>query len=217
VTNPSPPTPVETFNAILNRLIQAVDGPRMWGLLAMPLGQLIIHRLILLRQHVRRLAESIAAGTYKPRQSSATPRRKTANPRPRSPSPLPTKSGWLLTLVAHETAYRVHVRAHRNHLEQLLQDPEMAALMAAAPDAMRRPLRSLCWMLGIKPPPILARPRRPRQPSAPPTPAPAAKVKAPHPGRSPAVRRKDAQKALSPCGRGSGEGWPREQNVRRTT
>ena len=54
----------------------------------------------------------------------------------------------------------------RAALCHLFQDPEMIALMQAAPGAMRRPIRSLCWMLGTTPPSILARPRR-QTPGAP--------------------------------------------------
>ena len=57
------------------------------------------------------------------------------------------------------------------------------------PEAMRRSLRSLCWMLAIKAPPILARPRRPRRPKVIPAPAPATK---------PPPRRKRPASAPSP-------------------
>jgi hypothetical protein len=54
-------------------------------------------------------------------------------------------------------------------LQHLLADPEMAALVAAAPQA-GRVLRPLCRMLGVRPPPgPLAPPSRPRAP-APPSP-----------------------------------------------
>ena len=59
---------------------------------------------------------------------------------------LPTTRGWLITLVPEAAHYR-------NHLQSPLQDPEIIALMAAAPTAMVRPLRSLWWMLRITPPP----------------------------------------------------------------
>ena len=67
---------------------------------------------------------------------------------------------------------------YRSQLEHLLRDPEMAALLAAAPTAMRRPLRSLCRILGLPPPPILALPPRPKPP---PASAPAAKRQKPPP------------------------------------
>ena len=54
----------------------------------------------------------------------------------------------------------------------------MAALIAAAPGSLRRPLRSLCWMLHLTPPAILAPP-----PRAEPKPRP------PKPERPPAEKR----------------------------
>ena len=52
----------------------------------------------------------------------------------------------------------------RGQLETLLGDPGMAELLAAAPVSLRRPIRSLCWMLRVEPPKILARPAKPRPP-----------------------------------------------------
>jgi hypothetical protein len=40
----------------------------------------------------------------------------------------------------------------------------MAPLLAAAPEALGRPLRALCWAFGVKPPAIIAPPKRPRKP-----------------------------------------------------
>ncbi len=64
-----------------------------------------------------------------------------------------------------------------SQLQFLFAEPEMAALLAAAPAAMRRPLRSLCRMLGVEPPPILAlppraRPKQAQPPQAGPPPTP---------------------------------------------
>jgi hypothetical protein len=57
--------------------------------------------------------------------------------------------------------------ASAGQLQFLLADAGMAGLLAAAPTPLRRPLRSLCRMLGIDPPPILARPpaARPKIPA----------------------------------------------------
>jgi len=56
---------------------------------------------------------------------------------------------------------------YRSQLQFLFADPEMAALMAAAPAAIGRPLCSLCRMLGVLPPKILAPPAETRAPPAP--------------------------------------------------
>jgi len=162
VTNPPPCTPVEHFRIIINGLMRAVDTQRLCGLLAMSLNVLIQVRITAIRVRFYRLAEQIAAGTYKRRRPSETPRKKPTNPKPWQPSRLPTHFGWLYTLVPTEN-YRLSVVGPRSQLATLLQDPGMAAVMEAAPGALRRPLRSLCWMLAIKAPPLLARPRRPRR------------------------------------------------------
>ena len=181
MSTPPPRTPVEVFRDIINGLMRAVDTQRLCGLLAMSLNILIQARITAIRTRFYRLAEQIAAGTYRPRRPSTMLRRKPANRKPWQSSKLPTHFGWLYTLMPSEI-YRLSVVGPRHQLERmLLPDPEMAALIQAAPDAMRRPLRSLCWMLAIKPPPILARPRRPRRPKVTPAPAPAAKPKARRP------------------------------------
>ena len=48
-----------------------------------------------------------------------------------------------------------HAAGFGCQLQHLLSDPEMVALISAAPQQMGRVLRPLCWMLGIKPPPGL--------------------------------------------------------------
>jgi hypothetical protein len=48
-------------------------------------------------------------------------------------------------------------------LEKLVEDPELQALVAAAPQ-LGRVLRPLCHMLAVKLPPWLRLPRRPRRP-----------------------------------------------------
>jgi hypothetical protein len=66
---------------------------------------------------------------------------------------------------------------YRSQLEAPFRDPAMAAPMAAAPASLSRPLRSLCRMPGLRPPPILVVPARCKAASAaprapPPHPAP---------------------------------------------
>jgi hypothetical protein len=67
--------------------------------------------------------------------------------RPRPPNKLPQEFGWLIKLVPEALGYR-------SQLEYLLRDEAMQALLAAAPPSISRPLRSLCWMLRLDPPPI---------------------------------------------------------------
>ena len=82
--------------------------------------------------------------------------------RPREPSKLPQKFGWLVPLLPASFG-----NGYRSQLLHLFRDPEMAALFAAAPAALRRPLRSLCWMMRIDPPEIFALPQKPKPPRPP--------------------------------------------------
>ncbi len=81
--------------------------------------------------------------------------------RPRQPprpaplrDPLPRTFGWPRPLIVPETV------AYAGMLDGLLHDPGMVALMQAAPEAMGRPICSLCRMLGVRPPPVVALPPR---------------------------------------------------------
>ncbi len=208
MTNPPPRTPAEQFAAILLRLSLAVDGHSTWGRLARPLALLILGRIRGVRQRFDRLVARIAAGTYTPRRPSAGPRQKPVAPRPRPPNPLPCKFGWLLPLVPEAVQYRAQ-------LEHLFRDPAMAALMAAAPAPMARILRTLCRMLYITSPPLLASRRPPRQPGVPPTPAPAAAPKAPkpHPPNPPPHGKKVFS---TPSREDRGGGWRQGRDFRRS-
>src|SRR5271156_1023103 len=167
-----PITPAEKFAAMLRWLGQCVaamsGGDRLSYFL---IGQ-IITRIRIINQSFARLAARIRAGKYVRRIVTA-PRRGAAKPRP--PNPLPSHFGWLLPLVPE-------AMGSRSHLEYLFRDPEMVALMAAAPASMRRPIRSLCHMLGVSPPDILALPVKPRPPRKP---RAAASEKAPPPRPEP--------------------------------
>lgn len=81
---------------------------------------------------------------------------------PRHPPTMPYSARWLLRLIPDAAA-------SLSQLEALLQDPQMAALLAADP-RLGRILRALCWMLGVRrslaPPP--RRRRKPRPAACPP-------------------------------------------------
>jgi hypothetical protein len=96
------------------------------------------------------LAARASTGTLRPRRSGAARRPDTARPRP--PIPAPT-ARWLMQAVAAA----VHCAEPFN---RLLADPEMARLVAAAPQAGRI-LRPLCRMLRVKRPGYLRPSRRP--------------------------------------------------------
>ncbi len=159
MSNPPPRTPAECLATIILWLSRTVDSHSMWGKLARPLAVLILDRIRAIKHRFDRLAARIEAGQFTPRRPSATPRARTPRP-PRAPNPLPQKFAWMVRLVQETAVYG-------SQLQNLLQQPEMVALMQAAPAEMRRVLRPLCHMLGVRPPPILAPPpsARPKPPS----------------------------------------------------
>ena len=158
----APPTPAQRISSLLNRLIMAVDSHRLTGRLAVPLALLIVTRLIDIRMRIARLAARLAAGPITPRKSGG-PR---PGRRPGTPNRFPTNPAWLIKLVPGAAA-------SASQLRHLFTDPDMAALLAAAPATMLRPLRSLCRMLDVElpipRPPRPARPKPPAKPAKPPS------------------------------------------------
>jgi hypothetical protein len=174
MSNPPPLPPAERFANMLRWLSQAVAAQTGWGL-SLHMIALLIDRLRGIKQRFASIAARIRDGKYLPRKTSATAHT-WAIGRPVPPDPLPRTPGWLRTLLpqaANEAAAS---------LRTLLADPEVAALIAAAPGPMRRPVRSLCRMLGVEPPAVLAQsaPARPAK-ARPAKPAPASTRPAPVP------------------------------------
>jgi len=156
-----PPAP-ERFATLLLWLGKAVDTLYHAGIIAAPLFILLQHRISGIKRRFARLAARIAAGAA---AGQFTPRA-SGGPRPGRPpgrkNLLPSGAFWLIKLVPEAVG-------HRSQLEYLLRDPEMAALLAAAPAEMGRILRPLCRMLGVEVPKVLApppdkRPKKPRKP-----------------------------------------------------
>ena len=145
----APPfTPADWFSALIRYITQSVSVRTGWDPnLSLTMIGLITERLRTIKWTLIRLAARIQAGRYV-RRAIAPRKRATGVRRPR-PGPLPRHRGWLEPLLPETIPAR-------GHLEQLLQQPEIRALIEAAPEAMGRPLRSLHWMLGLRPPPILA-------------------------------------------------------------
>jgi hypothetical protein len=150
----SNPPPAERLATILRCLSLALAARSGWAWLTLPLIAVIVGRLRGIGQRFARVAARIQAGRYAPRRRAA-PRRQTAAERPRQANPLPQTFAWLLPLVPDAAGYGAQ-------LQSLFRDPEMAALMQAAPASLGRPLRSLCRMLVVRPPPVIAPPERPR-------------------------------------------------------
>jgi hypothetical protein len=142
----------------------------MFGPFPRPLAILIMTRIMTLNRRFAGLAGKILAGTFVPRRPPAAPRRSPA-PHPRKPDKLPRKLGWL-------PGFLPDTRAYAAQLSYLLDDPATVELIRSGPPSLARPLRSLCRMLGVTPPPLLAIPRpkpaapRPKPAKPPPPPPP---------------------------------------------
>ncbi len=159
MTHAAPRTPAECFAGIIAWLNRDLAAWAAKNRLAAPLILLLWPRLNRLAIRFTALAARVAAGTAAPRRSTSL---RAAGARPRKPyARLPRGFAWVVRMVPGTAAYG-------SQLQHLLADPEMAALLAAAPQAGRL-LRPLCRMLGVRPPPALtpalARPPRPARPS----------------------------------------------------
>ena len=125
------------------------------------------------------LVARFRAGRLRPRAPrAASCPSSVSRPRPRPPlrgPSLPRDFGWLLRLVPGTVA-------HVGQVRHMLADPEMVALLAASPRAVRM-LRQLCRMLDIREPDFMAPQRRKRPPANPeptaPSPEPSAANPAP--------------------------------------
>ena len=171
--SPAPLPPLaERFARIIAMLVAMVgarlERPGKPGL-AGPLTVAIANRLAGIRNRLARYAARFRAGTLAP------PCPRPAPPRPRRPRGpgrwdhlprLPRGRMWLVRLVPG-------IGVGANHLALLLDEPEMQAMLAAAPQ-VGRTLRPLWHMLSPDPlPPMLRRPPPAPGPAAP-SPAPAA-------------------------------------------
>ena len=175
MSTPAPPLPIRFLGFLVRAMSVTLDrhqiGRVVGSKLPPPLAILLFGRISQIRDRFNRLVESILAGTYKPRPYVAREPRK--NPQPKRETPPRPKFGWLDELLPEAVA-----REHRADLAGMLHHPETLALIEAAPGPMSRLLRPLCWMLKLKPPEVLANPRRP---AGTPPPAPKPYVKPPPP------------------------------------
>ena len=103
------------------------------------------------------------------------------------PAPyIPRRHAWLVHIIGYRAA------AYMSHLEHLFRDPETQAILAAASQnwtrAVGRPLRPLCRLLGVTPPPVFQSPNAPapRPPRAAKAPPPPLATRPPRP-RQPAM------------------------------
>ncbi len=177
---PPNPAPAERFAQLIDALCRAVAAHGARHRLAGPI-------LLLLWSRLRRMAARVARLAARLRLGTLPPARRPASPRPGGPPPrrLPQGFAWVVRLVPEAAS-------SASQLRHLLADPQMAALVEAAP-SMGRLLRPLCRMLGVRPPPGLKPPPRPaassraaRPPDRPPS-APRPKPHVPWPGRRPQI------------------------------
>ena len=156
---PAPPTLpglARRFTMVIDGLCRVTAARIATDRSAGPLLILIFGRLRRLAARFAALAARAQAGPLpSPRRRPARP----GAPRNNHQRPLPESFAWLIRLVPETAAYGGQVQA-------LLSDPEMAALLDAAPQAARL-LRPLCRMLAVRPDPTVLRP--PPKPAAPPT------------------------------------------------
>jgi hypothetical protein len=148
--------------------------------LAGPLIVLIWGRVRTIGTEVAAVLARMRAGRLRRYPARRPPRLGAAPRRPATRSALPHSRAWLVALIP-ETA------ASGAQLQALLAEPELAALLESAPQ-LRRTLRPLCRMLGVKLPPPPPRPRDaalgpPDQPPDPPPNAPIAPGAPPEPAR----------------------------------
>jgi hypothetical protein len=186
-TPPTPPaqTVIERLRVLLNALVMQVSGRVASGQIPMALNVFICNRVIGYRQRICDIADRIRAGTYVFRRRTGKPRAPVTAPRkPRPPDLIKQSFGWVLPLIPPYW----NANGLSAELESIVQDPEMAGLIEAAPVALGRPLRSLCWMLRVKRPPHLAPPSRTAPRATPPRSASrkaAAATRPPHPASLP--------------------------------
>jgi hypothetical protein len=145
-----PPSATDRFALMMEGLCQAIAARGgSGGLIAGP-------AIILIWSRLRRMAARFAALAARVRSGalpSPAPVRIRAASRPASPRPphrLPDGFGWLVRLAPEAACFG-------GQFQHLLSDPEIPALLAAAPQ-IGRVLRPLCRMLGVKPSPDLLPP-----------------------------------------------------------
>jgi hypothetical protein len=160
----------DAFFAIIEALWNSIAAEARERALYTPLTVAIAARLQRLADRFASLVARLNAGKLRvpdparpalPRPAAAAPRTRWA---PDADSRLPGAFAWMCRLFPESAVWPATA------LGLLLEQPEVADLVAAAPQAVRI-LRPLCHMLGIRPPPALALPPRPCVRTTPPEPS----------------------------------------------
>lgn len=153
MTSIAPLSLTERFRLILGGISRAVAAKGGRDHAAGPLVILICNRLNRIVTRLLALAAQVAAGTLRAPRVACRRRETAATPREPPRLRLPRGFGWLIREVRETVQYGGQV-------SHILDDPEMLALLAAAPQAGRI-LRPLCRMMAISLPEQLRRPARP--------------------------------------------------------
>jgi hypothetical protein len=156
--NPTAPTPADRFNTFIEGLYTCASDAVGYCFVEIPLVVLLWRRLFRISRRFHFILARYRTGALPPPGSTRRPASKPTTLRVRRPTQIPTRFGW----VTHEVSMAVF---HRYDLEDLLDDPELPALVAAAPQ-LGSALRPLCHMMAVKKPAWLRLPRR-RRPKPP--------------------------------------------------
>jgi hypothetical protein len=144
------------FTALIARLCELIARHGHLRRIAGPLVVLIWRRVRGAARQVEGLLARLRAGQLRRYPARRTPRPAVTPRRPPSPPAFPTEPAWLIRLIPETAVSAVHLRA-------MLADPDIPALLEAAPQ-LRRALRPLCRMLDVS----LPRRPTPAQPEPPP-------------------------------------------------
>ena len=162
---PAPaPTAVGRFSQAIDILLQCLIAFLKFKPTAGRFVFLCQQRAYRIRARLNALAAKVAAGTLAPPRPSRAGR--TTTPKPEKPPTdptdrLPSRRGWMI--------YEVRItNMIDTRLKELLNDPEMLALLAAAPQ-LGRIIRPICHMFAVPlsdPWKLPPRPRREPKPRA---------------------------------------------------
>ncbi len=166
MNNTPTPSPTERIATVFGRIVAAVrrgfasNLARLEGPVQVALYNLVVHRLNRTRDRLARLAARLEAGwVYCPKPTTGRkPAGQTPDRPPRTTNPLTTGSQWVF-----RAAPGIDTASAAAGLRNLMAEPEISAVIGAAPVPAWRILRSVCWMLGVEKPPVLA-PAKPPDP-----------------------------------------------------
>jgi hypothetical protein len=146
------PSPLVSLPALVRALLDALNMQRVHAFFGPAVMGMVFGRLGRLCGNLERLLARFRAGTLRPGVARVGERvgervASTALTWPRPARIWPAGFGWLAVVMAHRSI------GYGSQLQAILEQPEMAALLAASPQA-RRLLRPICRMLSVRNPVI---------------------------------------------------------------